>query len=257
MKQSAIILYLIMIFSFGGSFLQGENYQYKVTTFYETDHQGQVIAQQPAQGSLTLTGNGSYSLSVHIQDQGMYKYVKANSNQPNDTIYFQSKNNFQFFAYVKGENLAIWISKNQAGRDTWYQAVLASQAQTPQTGPTQPQTGATNIMGLIQKGILTRTVMYGKTSAPSYLWYDREDGGFTADEGGVILRNNGTFYIKSEIGSSLFQDNGRYNINGTQVHLILSDGSAMTFTLVDGGKSLNWYSQGMLLAEYTLLGFVK
>lgn len=237
--------------------MQGENYQYKVTTFYETDNQGQVIAQQPAQGSLTLMGNGSYNLSVHIQDQGTYKYVKANANQPNHTIYFQSNNNFQFFAYVKGESLAIWISKNKSGRDTWYQAILASQAQAPQIGQAQPQTGATNIMGLIQKGILTRTVMYGKTSAPTYLWYDREDGGFTADEGGVILRNNGTFYIKSEIGSSQFQDNGRYNISGTQVNLILSDGSAMTFTLVDGGKSLNWYSQGMLLAEYTLLGFVK
>ena len=106
----------------------------------------------------------------------------------------------------------------------------------------------------ILNGVFTRTLIYGNTSAPYHEYYDRDTGEILYDEDGLILRPDGTYYLKAEFGDYTTVEQGRYSVQGNQVTVVFSDGSQITFTMEDNGRRLNWYSDGVLLTEFFLLG---
>lgn len=228
------------------------DHRYQVKTMAEADDRGRVLKQQPYSGWLELHENGTYKLQFHIYDEGTYRYVKANKEQPQDTIYFNSKKNFRFFGYPVGNNISVWLYKNQAGVNIWMNAALTSSPGENRTG-----TAAGNISDLIGNGVFTSIVMYGNSSAPSYLLYDRETGTFDSDEKGILFRPDGTYYLRVELGSVLTEERGNYRIQGNQIQVQFKDGSGMVLTMMDGGKSLHWYNNGMLISEYLFMGVVK
>jgi hypothetical protein len=100
-------------------------------------------------------------------------------------------------------------------------------------------------------------VIYGNSNINIYYLYDQATGSITADEKGIIFRPDGTYFLRSELGSSVFEEKGKYRIVGDKVQVVFSDNSGMTLNLVEGGKALYWYSNGMLISEYYFLGVVK
>jgi hypothetical protein len=263
--RTNFVIACILLFGMMPGLLFCLDYKYQVTSRYETDDQGKILQQQPYNGWIILHNNGTYKLQFHIYDEGSYQYVTANPQQPNDTIYFNSRNNFRFFAYPRQNTLEIWLQKTNTGTNQWVHAELSaapppvqSPAATGTTGASVP-TGNKNISvgSLIKNGVFSRKVIYGNTSISSYYLYDRTTGEISADEKGIIFRPNGTYFLRSEFGSSVIEEKGNYQIVGDQVRIIFQDNSSMTLTLMDGGKSLHWYNQGMLISEYLFLGVVE
>ena len=74
------------------------------------------------------------------------------------------------------------------------------------------------------------------------------------DQTGLILRSDGTYYLRAEFGLLLTEERGRYFVQGNQVRITFSDGSGITLTLEDGGKRLNWYDNGNLSRSGTTQG---
>ena len=233
---------------------QGKDQVYQVTQAYQANDQGQVLSQQAFSGHIVLSAGGTYRLSLHIQDEGTYQLVKAGPQQARDTIVFTSKKGFQFYGYPQQNTLSLWLNRSPQGMNQWATAVLAGSQKIPvqpgpsPSGPTQPQGS------LIRGNAFSTVVLFGTTSAPSYYRYDPATGSFTDDQKGIIFWPNGTYYLKSEFGSMLMEERGRYAISGNQVQLVFSDGSSMILTIEQGGRKLHHYSSGMLLAEYFFLG---
>jgi hypothetical protein len=253
--------------------VRGEDRTYTVSTLYETDDAGVILSQQPFSGTVVLYDNGTYNVSLHIKDEGTFKFVAANAQQPQDMIYFYSRSRFQFFAYPQGNTLAVWLHKNPQGRNVWAQGELAvppplkTEPPPDSTAPPQPKTkeqpppipGTKNLPpGIIKDGVFSRGVIYGDTSAPSYYREDLYTGEWSADEKGIIFRPDGTYFLRVEMGSHIMREEGRYIIQGNIVRIVFSDGSMMDLKIVKGGQSLNWFGAGgVLISEYFFLGLLK
>ncbi|MBW1802052.1 MAG: hypothetical protein JRJ85_15135 [Deltaproteobacteria bacterium] len=242
-----------------------EDRSYSVSILYETDDAGVILSQQPFNGTVVLHDNGTYHVSLHIKDEGTFKFVAAGVLQPQDIIYFYSQSKFQFFAYPKGNTLAIWLHKNQQGRNVWVQGELLP-VPAPPTDP-QPKSkelpaplpGTKNLPpGTVKDNVFSVGVIYGDTSAPSYYREDLFTGELTADEKGIIFRPDGTYFLRVEMGNHIMREEGRYIIQGDVVRIVFSDGSMMDLKIVNDGQSLNWYgTDGVLISEYFFLGFLK
>ncbi|OGD30710.1 MAG: hypothetical protein A2Y56_13630 [Candidatus Aminicenantes bacterium RBG_13_63_10] len=234
---------------------------YQVTQAYQANDQGQVLNQQPFNGQVILSPKGTYKASLHIQDKGTWKLVKAGPQQPRATIVFTSKNNFQFYGYPQGNTMSLWLNRSAQGISQWLSAQLSGSKPAPGgsalSGGVQavPQ-GAGN---LVRGGVFTAVVLYGTTSAPTYYWYDRDTGGFSSDEKGLIFRPDGTYYLRADFGSTTMEERGRYAVQGDTIRIVFSDGSGMNFKIVEGGRKLHNYDPGtgMLMSEYFFLGTAK
>jgi hypothetical protein len=255
--------------------LDASDQTYKVTGTYETDDQGRVLSQSPFSGRVVLRGDGTYLVELHVKDEGTYRLVKANPQQPTDMIFFESVNNYRFFAYAQPDGLSVWLNKNPRGANVWVRAepvtepgternpVAADPAPAPQATPgSAPPSGVlpgTRVPppGLIQKGLFTQTAMYGNTSAPSYYREDRLTGELSADEKGIILRPDGTYFLRAELGSSVMTENGRYSVSGDTIRIVFDDGSSFDMKIIKNGQALHWYSGGMLISEFLFLGTVQ
>ncbi|MCJ7679439.1 MAG: hypothetical protein MUP70_01825 [Candidatus Aminicenantes bacterium] len=265
--------------------VRGEDRTYTVSTLYETDDAGVILSQQPFSGTVVLHDTGTYNVSLHIQDEGTFKFVAAGPQQPNDMIYFYSRSRFQFFAYPQGNMLAVWLHKNPQGRNVWVQGELvAPPPSKTEPGPTEtPPTDTTTETppestsppksteppalipstknlppGTIKDGVISVGVIYGDSSALSYYREDLFTGEWSADEKGIIFRPDGTYFLRVEMGSHIMREEGRYIIQGNIVRIVFSDGSMMDLKIVNGGQSLNWYGAGgELISEYFFLGFLK
>jgi hypothetical protein len=231
---------------------------------YESNDQGNILQQSPYSGWLILYGNGTYKLKIHIDDEGTYQYIKANPKQPNDTIYFNSSKSFQFFAYPRQNTLEVWLYKTNTGTNQWVHAELpAAPAANPPaaTGPPgttlPPANTPVNPGSLISNGVFAKKVIYGNSNIQTYYLYDRATGSISADEKGILFRPDGTYFLRSEFGASVIEEKGSYRIVGDKVQVVFHDNSNMILTLVNGGKSLHWYNQGMLISEYLFLGVVE
>jgi len=266
MKKAIYCLILLLVAGFSAELLFSRDYRYQVMKMYDSNDQGQVLQQSPYSGWLLLSQNGTYKMQLHIYDEGTYKYVKANPQQKNDTIYFNSQKNFQFFAYSSGNALEVWLYKTETGTNRWVHAELttgnpaASSGSTGSAGSagTTAQPGNnTQITALIRNGVFTKKVIFGNTSMPAYHYYDQATGDISADEKGILLRPDGTYFLRSDLGSSVFEEHGNYRVIGNQIQVIFSDNSSMTLTIEEGGKSLRWYNQGMLISEYLFLGVIE
>ena len=254
MKNIVIAAVLAACLVHPGFAQQGKEQAYQIGQAYQANDQGQVLGQQAATGQVVLYPNGTYRFSLHIQDEGTWKLVKANPQQPRDTVIFTSKKGFQFYGYPQQNTLNLWLSRSPQGVSQWATATLAGSQKGPvqtgpsPSGPTQPQGS------LIRGNVFSTAVLYGTTSAPSYYWYDQSTGSFSSDEKGIIFWPNGTYYLKADFGGMVMEERGRYGISGNRVQLVFSDGSSMVLTIEQGGRKLHHYSSGMLMAEYFFLG---
>ncbi len=234
---------------------------YQVVQAYQANDQGQILSQQPFSGQVILSSKGAYKASLHIQDEGTWKLVKAGPQQPQDMIVFTSKNNFQFYAYPQGNTLNLWLNRSAQGISQWVTAQLAGSKPAP--GGSAPSGGVQpapqGVGSLLRGGVFTAVVLYGTTSAPTYYWYDRATGGFSSDEKGLIFRPDGTYYLRADFGSTTMEERGRYAVQGDTIRIVFSDGSGMNFKIVEGGRKLHTYDSGtgMLMSEYFFLGTAK
>jgi len=232
---------------------------YNVTIMYEADDNGKVLKQNPYNGTVILKGNGTYNVQLNYKDEGNYRFSKANASQPNDMILFYSTKGYQYFAYPKGNMLAIWLNKPRQGVNLWVNAFISNQpAQAPpaSTSPLDsvlPSGPGLYRQGLIKNGRFAKTTMFTTTSAPSYFYYDSATGDFSHDQTGVVFRANGTYSLRANFGSTVTNEKGTYFINGKNVALRFSDHSTMNLTIADNGRDLHWYSNGMLISEFFFL----
>lgn len=235
----------------------GKDLTYQVQQAYLTDDQGQVHSRQPAAGMIILSADGTYTFSLHIQDEGTWRLVKASPQQPRDTIVFTSKNAFQFYAYPQGNMLNVWLNRSAQGVNQWVTAVLSGAAGSSAPSGPPPANPSASPGGLIRGNVFSPTALYSATSAPTYFRYDDMTGRFSEDQKGIIFRPDGTYYLRAEFGNMIQEERGRYAVSGNQVQLVFSDGSSLVLTIVDGGRRLLWYSNGMLLAEFFYLGAAR
>lgn len=268
MKKITFTFICILLLVLEAGLLFCQDYKYQVTAIYEADEQGKILQQEPYRGWIILFKNGTYKLQLHIYDEGVYQYVKGNPQQPNDTLYFNSNKNFRYFAYPRQNALEVWLNKTNTGANRWAHAELSDEstnsastpppANTPGTGSVFPGGNKNiNIGSLIKNGVFSKKVLYGNSNANIYHLYDQTTGDITTDEKGLILRPNGTYFLRSELGNSVFEEKGNYRILGDKVRIIFQDNSSMTLTIEDGGKALYWYDQGMLISEYYFLGIIE
>lgn len=265
MKKSIAFVFVLILSGFYLSAQnRGQERVFRVTIMYEADDQGKVIRQQPYSGQVILRGDGTYHLTLHITDEGRYQFVKGNSSQPHDTIYFHSNKNSRYFAYLKPQLLAVWLYKTPQGINVWANAVPAnSKTQTPaaQTPTSRPDLlPGTKALppGLIRDGKFTAVAMYGDTNSPSYHWYDEQTGSISTDEKGLLLRPDGTYFLRFESGSQVLRESGKYAISGDNIRIVFSDGSYQDFKMVNGGQTLHMYSAGgFLVRELFFLGTVR
>lgn len=229
---------------------------YQVFQAYQANDQGQVLSQQPFSGQVVLSPDGTYRAALHIQDAGTWKLVKAGAQQPRDTIVFTSRGNFQFFGYPQQNMLSLWLNRSPQGISQWLTAQLAGSEAGP-AGPGGGQASPPQAGSLIKGGAFSATVLYSATSAPTYFRYDDSTGHFSEDQKGLIFRPDGTYYLKAEFGNIVQEERGRYAISGDNVQLVFSDGSRLVLAIVEGGRKLHWYSDGMLLTEFFFLGTAR
>jgi hypothetical protein len=265
MNKAGFVIVLILVFGLARGVLICQDYNYQATFMYESNDQGKILQQTSYQGWLILYKNGTYKLQFHLEDEGSYQYVKANPQQPNDTIYFYSKKNFRFFAYPRQNALEVWLHKTPAGANRWVHLELATPPSAVPPAGSMDSSGTTglpgtqhiNIGALIKNGVFVKKVIYGDTSMPVYHYYDRNTGDISADEKGLLFRPDGTYFLRVTLGTSVMEEAGPYRISGDQIQVVFSDKSSMILTLKDGGKSLHWYHQGMLISEYWFLGVIE
>jgi len=251
----------VFIFAWIVFSLPGADYNYIVKFVFESTDQGKVLKQTPSTGSVVLKQDGTYrlKLSTSIDDEGTYLFEKANAKHSSNVIYFNSKKNFQYFAYPQKNTLEVWLQKSNTGTNIWAHAELSTGGTEPGSTASGNETGSTSTStdGLIRNGLFTQTVMYGNTSAPIYQYYDRVTGTISADKKGILFKPAGTFYLRSEYGISLLEGTGTYRVTGNQVKMTFTDGSSMTLSFYNGEKELRWYDNGMLISEYYFLGVAK
>jgi hypothetical protein len=229
---------------------QAEELSYQATGIYTTDDLGQVLSQGAFAGWLALDSNGSYSLDFQGLDHGQYLYMPAGGQQARETILFNSSTGYQFMAYPQGDLLAVWLTKTADGANLW----VALQRVAPAGAAAATATDAAAPAGT---AAFDRVVMYGTTSAPTYSHYNPATGYFYEDQKGLILRPDGTYYLKADFGDTTTVEEGNYRIAGNQVLLTFSDGSVLALTIEEQGRKLNWYSNGILLDEFFYLGEAK
>ncbi|MBN2198397.1 MAG: hypothetical protein JW747_00945 [Candidatus Aminicenantes bacterium] len=235
----------------------GKNLTYHVQQAYLTDDRGQVLSQQPSAGMIVLSADGTYKASLLVQDEGTWRMVKASPQQPRDTIVFTSKNAFQFFGYPQGNVLNLWLNRNAQAVNQWVTAVLSGPGGASAPSESQPANPSASPGSLFRGNVFSQTALYSATSAPTYFRYDESTGNFSEDQKGIIFRPDGTYYLRAEFGNMIQEERGRYAVSGSQVQLVFSDGSSLVLTIVDSGRRLHWYSNGMLLAEFFFLGTVR
>jgi len=243
---------LLIVFTF--SSIQAQEKNYRITLMYEADQQGNILKQQPYSGFITLKEDGSYFIRVYRDDQGTWKYIKANKQQPRDMIYFYSAEKYEYFAYPRGKMIAVWLNKPRPGVNLWVNGTLVEKDGTATSTP--PAAGSTGLyqMGLIRNGRFSRTTMFSTTSAPSYYYYDEFTGNFSQDTTGVVFRPDGTYAMRVEFGGSITYEKGVYSVTGNQVRLRFSDNSVVTLTIAPNGRDLNWYGRsGILISEFFFL----
>jgi hypothetical protein len=252
--KKIILAVLMMGWVFSG---HAQDRTYKITVMYEADEQGKILTQQPYTGWVILKADGTYNVRVNQDDQGKYTFSAANANQPNDTIFFYSQNNYRYFAYPRGNMIALWLNKPRPGVNLWVNAELTtgtgSTAAAPAVPSLSPTSGGLYQQGLIKNGRFTKLTMFTTTSAGYYFYYDESTGNFSHDQTGVVFRPNGTYALRAQFGSSITSENGTYTINGREVTITFSDNSAITLTIADNGKDLHWYTNGMLISEFFFL----
>jgi hypothetical protein len=235
---------------------QQQDRQYDIVGAYETDYQGNVLNQSQASGYLLLKADGTYELNTYVAVQGTWQFIPAGSgNSSVDMFQFRTAQGYQHFAYANRTQLAIWLSQTQTGTHIWLNSALstAGATETPQTG--QEGTGQSDGQPFtIVNGVFDRTVMYADTSASSYLRFYEDTGDFDADTRGIILRADGSYYLRVELGDAVHVESGRYMVSGNQIVVQFSDGSAMTLVMEDNGRRLVMYSGGKLISEYFYLG---
>jgi len=286
-KGATVVLAVGLTGLLASAGLASADQTYKVTGMYEADDQGRVLSQNVSSGRIVLREDKTYLIELHVKDQGTFRYVKANPQQPSDMIYFDSVNKYRYFAYP-GENiLTLWLHKNARGANVWIRAELAVEPKPepepgkkpsgidppPKTKPkSAPESGAkaepepsSGVIpgmkaapaGLIQNGVFSKTLIYGNTSAPTYFREDRATRELSADEKGIVFRPDGTYSLRAEMGSSLMKENGRYAISGEIVRIVFSDASFIDLKLMNGGQALYWYVNGMLISEFYFWGIVN
>ena len=249
-----ILVILMMGWAFSG---YAQDRTYRITLMYESDEQGKILTQQPYTGWVILKADGTYNVRVYQDDQGKYTFSRANATQPNDTIFFYSQNNYRYFAYPRGNMIALWLNKPRPGVNLWVNAELTTgtdqtaAASSMQSLPTA--SGSLYQQGLIKNGRFIKLTMFTTTSAGSYFYYDDSTGNFSHDQTGVVFRPNGTYALRAQFGSSITSENGTYTINGRQITITFSDNSAITLTIADNGKDLHWYNNGILISEFFFL----
>jgi hypothetical protein len=233
------------------SSVQAQEVRYQATGVYETDDLGQALSQGPFAGWLVLESDGTYSLDFQVADHGRYQYMPAGGQLARDTIFFISSMGYQFLAYPQDDLLAVWLPLTANGTNYW---VTLQRAAPLGTGPANASTAAA---AQPETAAFAGVVMYGTTSAPTYYHYNPATGHFYEDQKGLILRPDGTFYLKADFGSTTTVEEGTYRIAGNQVLLTFSDGSVLALTVEEQGRKLNWYSDGILLSEFFYLGETK
>lgn len=262
MTKKIILLILMMGWVFSAFSAYAQDRTFKITLMYEADDQGKILTQKPYTGWVILKADGTYNVRVYQDDRGRYIFSKANADQPNDTIFFYSQNNYRYFAYPRGNMIALWLNKPRPGVNLWVNAELTTgtTATAPAAPPAVPPTqtppaapGGLYQQELIRNGRFTKLTMFTTTSAGSYFYYDDATGAFSHDQTGVVFRPNGTYSLRAEFGSSITTESGTYTINGRQVTILFSDNSAITLTIADNGRDLHWYSNGMLISEFFFL----
>jgi hypothetical protein len=244
----------------GATVLAGEvqqDRQYDIVGAYETDYQGNVLNQTSASGYLLIKADGTYELKSNDTVQGTWMFIPAGTgNAAIDMFQFRTTDGYQHFAYANGTQLAIWLSQTQTGTHIWLNSTLSitGTAETPQTEQQQGTGQSAGQPFSIVNGVFDRTVMYADSSANSYLRYYEDTGDFDADTRGIILRADGSYYLRVELGEVVHVERGRYMVSGNQVIVQFSDGSAMNLAMEDNGRRLVMYSGGMLISEYFYLG---
>jgi len=246
--KTAAALFLIIAVWPGG--LTADDRVYNVTGAFEADDQGRILSRAPMTGRIVLRANGTFLVELHVKDQGTFRFVKANPQQPRDTIYFDSESGYRYFAHPGENDLALWLHKNAGGANVWIQAEPAVES-----GPAGrlPGTRLTP-EGLIQNGRFVQAAFYANTSAPSYLRENRATGDLYADEKGIVFRPDGSYFLRAELGSVLMKETGLYSISGDIVRIVFSDASFIDLKMINGGQALYWYTNGILISEFYFVG---
>lgn len=128
----------------------------------------------------------------------------------------------------------------------------AQQSQRPLSSSEKTGTGD---VPQVVNGAFSEVVFYSTTGSLFYYWYDVNTGNITHGQQGLILRPDGTYYLRAEFGSVLTEHEGRYSIRGNSVRIEFDDGSGITLTIEDNCKRLCWHDNGILLAEFFFVGF--
>lgn len=250
-KRWAATAALVLLALGMASAVSAQDRYYRVLNVFEATDQGRVMQNRALTGWLILRRDGAYLLQLSSQDQGTYRHVPAAQNQGREMVYFQSATGRKFFAYPYQNGMMVWLQKSASGGNLYLNAVAS-----PPPGAL-PGT-ATRSLPAIKGGRFSATVMFGDTSAPNLLLYDRNTGEISANEKGIVFRPNGTFALRAEFGNTVTTGHGQYQIQGNRVLLRFSDGSGMTLVLEKGGRNLNWYGTGgMLISEFFFLGVAK
>ena len=233
---------------------------YKFDITYEATHAGQILNQQPCSGWLTLMSDGTYKAKITVDDSGTYRRQNV---QGIERVFFTSKTGSQFFGQKQGVSFGIWCYQTPRGTSVWVkgnEAVVANNGKNSAVKDLNKglsaMAGGSNATFSIKNGRVTKTALFGATSAGNYGYYDRATGELSHDQQGLILRPDGTYYFSSEFGVAEFKERGNYTISANQVLLKFDDGSSFVLTIANNGKQLNYYSQGMLINEYFYLGTV-
>ncbi len=263
MNRFSTVALIIACFALTTSLYADSTFQFNLT--YESTDAGQIVAQQACSGWMTLRDNGTYQSKVTVDDSGTWRLQNMQGVQ---RIFFVSRTGSQFFGQLQGNTLGVWCSKTPRGTNVWIKGNKAAagakvaKVSKPQGAVKDMQKGLNALAGgknatfTVKNGRVTKTALFGATSAGNYGYYDNATGELTHDQQGVILRPNGTYYFSSEFGAVEFKERGFYTIVGNNVTLRFDDGSSFVLTIMNGGKQLNYYSQGMLINEFLYMGTV-
>jgi len=226
-----------------------EQYSYIVIELQETQEDGTLLDTRPLGGTMTLNADGSYVLKAQSRDTGSWTLEQAQGDQP-ARIMFDSDSGNDYFAYVQGRTILIWLMKTEQGTHLWARADLRGSVENQPMGTTAGELETKN-------GHFTRGVMYGGTNALAYQYQDQATGeNLGSDSVGFLFSPNGTFVMRNQSGQQITSSTGTYLAeNGSILCKFDAGGDDITFLIINGGTSIRWVNQGQTVAEYQFMGF--
>jgi len=227
-----------------------DKYVYIVKELQQAKEDGTILNTQPLQGSMTLNADGSYTLEAQSNDSGSWRLERAQGNQP-ARIMFDSNSGNDYFAYVQGNTILIWLMKTEQGIHLWAKA-----DRDPSDTTQQPGVATGGAPGIVN-GRFTRGVIYGGSNALAYQYQDQSTGEtLGSDSIGFLFSPDGTFIMRSQSGQQVTTTAGTYLAKDGSILCSFNEGGDdIYFVIINGGGGIRWISQGQTVAEYQFMGF--